>query len=202
MTEDWTDKLRLFVRYYTGDCNLNGAKAARKAGYPARSARQIASENLSKPYVRAEVDRILGEQAMSRSEVLARLTQHGRGDMREFIGKSAKQLKNHPDGQLIRKIKHTVITYGKDDDQRTEERIELELYDAQAALVQLGKYHKLFADRLAIDDWESQAVADIKAGSIEFEALADAFDRTKAAELFARAGKPVPAGAGETEDGG
>ena len=196
--EDWTDLQRQFVKYYVGECNLNGTRAAIKAGYSRKSARQIASENLSKPYIRAEIDRLLEAQAMSKSEVLARLTLHGRGDMREFINLSSKQLKRHPDGQLIKKYKRTVTTYGDD---RTEEKVELELYDAQAALVQLGKYHKLFSERIEVDDWRSQAIRDIKAGLIEFEALADEFDRDTAAELFTLAGEIIPTGAGEAADG-
>jgi hypothetical protein len=35
---------------------------------------------------------------------------------------------------------------------KTDKGVSVELYDAQAALVQLGRYHKLFTDRLAISD--------------------------------------------------
>ena len=144
---EWTDKQKLFVEKYF-ELGLNGARAARAAGYSSKTARQIASENLSKPYIRAEIDRRLSEQAMSRDGGLAQLAHHGRGDMRDFIGKSSTALARHPDGSLIKKFKRTVTTTTIDEKvSQSEEKIELELYDAQAALVHIGRYHKLFIDR-------------------------------------------------------
>ena len=145
--EEWTDKERLFVEKYF-ELGLNGAKAARAAGYSAKSARNIAYENVTKPHIRAEIERRLRELAMGPDEVLARLADHGRGDMRDFIGKSTTALARHPQGNLIKKIKRTVTTHtDKDGETYTEEKIELELYDAQSALNLLGRHHKLFTDK-------------------------------------------------------
>lgn len=47
---------------------------------------------------------------------------------------------------------------------------------------------------LRVDDWRSQAIADIRMGKISYEALASAFDTSLAAELFAAAGVPVSVG--------
>lgn len=153
--EEWTDKERLIVDTYL-ELNLNGTKAAIAAGYSKKSARQIASETLSKPYIRAEIDRRLALMAMGSGEVLARLAAQGRGDMRDFIGNSSNVLKKHPDGNLIKKYKNNISTTtitttdpeGNPVVEKTvEEKIELELYDAQAALVQLGRHHGLFMDK-------------------------------------------------------
>jgi phage terminase small subunit len=57
---DLTDKQRLFVAEYLLD--LNGAKAAVRAGYAPRTARFIACENLTKPNIRAAIDRALAER--------------------------------------------------------------------------------------------------------------------------------------------
>lgn len=140
--EEWTDKERLFVEMYFV-WNLNGTKAAIAAKYSKKSARQIASENLSKPYIRAEIDRRLKLLAMGADEVLARLAQQGRGDMRDFIGLTPTQLAKHPDGNLIKKIEHTIEGTGES----REEKIKVELYDAQAALNLIGRHHKLFTDK-------------------------------------------------------
>lgn len=40
--------------------------------------------------------------------------------------------------------------------------------------------------------WQDQAVADIRVGALTYEDLVDWFDESLAAELFARAGVPVP----------
>lgn len=49
-----TRRQRAFVEEYLVD--LNGAQAAIRAGYSARTARQIAEENLSKPDIAAEIE--------------------------------------------------------------------------------------------------------------------------------------------------
>lgn len=152
--EEWTDKERAIVDQYF-ELGLNGTKAAIAAGYSKKSARQIASETLSKPYIRAEIDRRLSLMAMGKDELLARLAAEGRGDMRDFIGLNSNALKKHPDGNLIKKYKNTITTVtltkidaqGNPEVEKTvDEKIELELYDAQAALVQIGRKHKLFTD--------------------------------------------------------
>ena len=48
-----TARQRLFVDYYL-TCRC-GAEAARRAGYSVKTARQIATENLSKPYIKAAI---------------------------------------------------------------------------------------------------------------------------------------------------
>ena len=50
-----TPKQQKFVQEYV--VCLNGTEAARRAGYSHKTARQIASENLTKPYIRAAIDR-------------------------------------------------------------------------------------------------------------------------------------------------
>lgn len=139
-------KQQLFVDKYI-ELGFNATRAAKAAGYSARSARSIGSENLTKPDIKAAIEQRLGELTMGRNEVLARLADHARGDMRDFIGLSTNQLKKHPNGNLIKKVKRTVTTTTKDNKVETEEKIEFELYDAQTALVQLGRHHGLFLDK-------------------------------------------------------
>lgn len=141
---------QIFVDKYF-ELGFNATKAAKAAGYSAKTARQQASRLLTKVDIKAEIESRLAEHAMSANEVLARLSQHGRGDMRDFLSVPVNKLKNHPDGNLIKKFKLDVVTtFDYDGKPQIEERIELELYDAQAALVQMGRHHKLFLDRTDI----------------------------------------------------
>jgi phage terminase small subunit len=156
-----TDKEWAIIGKYF-ELGFNGTKAAVAAGYSKKSARQIASETLSKPYIREEIKHRMKDFAMGQEEVIARLSQHGRGDMRDFINKSSRALVNHPDGNLIKKFKRTVTTTViAEDKSQTEEKIELELYDAQAALVQLGRIQGLFADRLDLTS-DGQPIAILR----------------------------------------
>ena len=138
-----TAKQQAFVDEYL--LCWNAAQAARAAGYSEATARNIGHENLTKPDIQAEIQRRVSERAMSADEVLIRLAEHARGSMADFVtfwdGVSLPKLaleKAHKAGKfgLVKKLK-----YGKDGE------VEFELYDAQAALVQLGKVHKLFVER-------------------------------------------------------
>ena len=135
-----TDKERTFVLAYV-EC-LNGAKAARHARYSEASIYTIASELLRKPHIRAAIDALLDERAMQTSEILARLSDHARSSMEDFLSvrgrgltldlKKAEQL-----GRL-----HLIKRYSK-----TKQGVTIELHDPQAALQLLGRHRKLFIDR-------------------------------------------------------
>ena len=134
-----TDKQQAFVTHYLA-C-LNGAEAARRAGYPAKSARQVASENLSKPDIRAAIDAALAHAAMPASEVLARLTEHARASMEEFVSVRGRGASLDLKAAKERGVLHLVKKYTK-----TNKGVSVEIYDAQAALITLGKYYRLFGD--------------------------------------------------------
>lgn len=186
----FTAMQRAFIDYYV--IEKNGAKAARLAGYKGSNVTlaSVAYENLRKPHIRAEIDRRFRELAMGADEVLARLGDIARIDMSEFVTikhgipfldleKAETASKLH----LLKKFK------------TTKQGIEIELYDAQSALETIGKHLGLF-NTIKIDDWRSQAIADIRAGNIPFDALAEAFDADLATELFREAGIPVQTGKG------
>ena len=49
-----TDRQERFIVSYLA--TANGAEAARQAGYSERTARQMANENLSKPYIKSAIE--------------------------------------------------------------------------------------------------------------------------------------------------
>lgn len=78
-----TARQRAFVAAYL-DC-LNATEAARRAKYSKKTARQIATENLSKPAIAEAIAAGLALQAMSSEEILARLSAQARGSMADFL---------------------------------------------------------------------------------------------------------------------
>lgn len=140
--EDLTDKQRVFVEEYL-TC-WNATEAAKRAGYPDASARQIGSENLSKPDIKALIDQRLKEKAMSADEVIARLADQARGSMGDFLKVNGTASFDFKKAQAEGKL-HLIRSFTKGRRGTT-----LELYDAQNALIQLGKLHRLFADRMEI----------------------------------------------------
>jgi len=95
----------------------------------------------------------LQEKAMSADEVLMRLADNARADMGEWLTDDGEidiaGMKAAQKTKLLRKVKRTRRSGETEQGNTWEETtIEVELHDAQAALVQLGKHHKLFTDQV------------------------------------------------------
>ncbi|MBZ0291415.1 MAG: terminase small subunit [Anaerolineae bacterium] len=136
------DGQQAFVYYYLQ--TFNATKAAILAGYSPDTAYAQGHRLLKNAEIRAEIDRHMRTLAMDATEVLVRLSAHARGDFSEFIGLSPRELEDHPLSFLLKKYKHRSRT---DKDGNTEDTYEVEIHDPQSALVQLGRYHKLFTDK-------------------------------------------------------
>jgi hypothetical protein len=92
--------------------------------------------------IEAAISQRISEAAMSADEVLTRLADHARGDFanalvidENYAGLDLQQLKDLGLTHLIKKFS------------QTKNGTVLEFYDAQAALVHLGRHHGLFVDR-------------------------------------------------------
>jgi phage terminase small subunit len=152
----FTGKQEAFITEYLRD--FNATQAAIRAGYSEKTAYAIGHENLKKPEIAAEIQRRIAEKAMGADEVLLRLADHARGDMGDFlditpmgfvidVNKAQQAGKTH----LIKKVKlRTQTSVSKEGIETETHDMEIELYNAQDALVQLGRFHKLFTDKTEI----------------------------------------------------
>jgi len=141
------NKQEAFVEAYLQ--TWNATRAAKMAGYAEGSASVTASRLLANDKVASRVRERMAAVAMETNEVLARLASHARGDIGELVDPATmtldlKKAVNEGSTNLIKKIKQTTII---GDDKQTE-IFEFEMYDAQAALVQIGKQLGLFTTRL------------------------------------------------------
>jgi phage terminase small subunit len=145
MAKRLTDKQREFVKEYV--LCLNATEAARRAGYAEKTARQMGSENLSKPDIRAEIDAQLKARTMSPDEVIARLSAQAESQFGEFITENwqgqlsldLKRLKSAGLSHLIKKISNT--KFGP----------AIEFHDPQAALSKLAQFYGLLNDGVTIN---------------------------------------------------
>lgn len=149
--DELTDKQRAFIEAYFV-CGMNATEAAMQV-YTCKDrhvAQSIGGENLSKPMIRARIDARLQQFHMTADEVLARIAYHARGSLEDFVdpdsgvidlsaAKDAKTL------GLIKRYRTKQIINSKDDTEILE--TEIEMYDAQAALRDLGKHLGLFVER-------------------------------------------------------
>ncbi len=171
-----SSKQQMFVEEYLS-C-FNATQAALRAGYSEKSARAIGAENLTKPDISAAIGERLSESAMRADEVLMRLAKHARGDIRDYLAVGDDgvdvDLAAAIDAQktdLIKKLTHKKTVRTDKDDATTEETyIQIEMYDAQAALTQLGRYHKLFTDKQELtgkDGGDLIPIAIVQPGLLE-----------------------------------
>jgi hypothetical protein len=121
----------------------NATAAAREAGYA--NARVEGYRLTRVPAISAAIKEHLDAAAMSAEEVLARLADHARGDLADFIdiGRSGRwklDLKKAEKLGLLHLVKK--ISYDR------KGNPTLELHDAQAALQLLAKHHGLLTEKV------------------------------------------------------
>ncbi len=136
--EQLTQKQRLFVEAYIGDAAGNGRVAARMAGYSGddNALSQRAFELMRNSKV-AELIGVRVEQAVMRAnEVLSELSAIAKADWQDFL-----EIRRDKDGDVI--------------------DATLKLSDKIKSLELLGKYHKLFSDRVdlnvQVSNWRDEA---------------------------------------------
>lgn len=179
-----TIKQRLFLDHYI--VCMNGTEAARLAGYEGNEATlaNMASQNLRNHYILRELDRRLNAFAMSPNEVLVRLTDIARGDIADSLnsagGIDPLEAKRIGKSHLIKRFKTKTVTSEDSDIHEAE----IEMYDAQAALNTLLKFHGLLVDRVKVEDWRTDIIALLKEGKVTQEQVRDELGNSLAEELF------------------
>lgn len=165
--DDLTPKERMFVNAYLGEARFNATEAASIAGYEGtRNALGVKGfELLRKSKITAIVNQRMNEAAMSANEVLSRLSDIATGKITDCVNEDGKfdleLAKERGVDKLLKKLKIKRTskkvdsqTTGPDDDPETletsllYEEVEFEMYSAHEALRDLGKYHKLFTEKL------------------------------------------------------
>lgn len=173
-------KQKAFINAYLA--TFNATEAARQAKYKGDDATlaSVGWENLRKPEIATAISERLSAQAMTADEVLNRLADQARGNMTDFVrfddnGSPAFDLQTASVmGKLVlaKKLKtktrswseptFSVVSGEIESREVTETSIEFELYDAQAALVHIGKHHKLFKDGPTGDEKDPIHIKHIK----------------------------------------
>ena len=158
-----TNRQKVFVEHYL-TC-WNGTEAARRAGYSVKTANEQAARLVAKVSVQAAICERLKDLQASTDEVLSRLTSHSRGSMDDFIGGldriDLERARERGVMHLVKKLKQRTTTISKSEGEDIEtHEVELELYDAQAATVQLAKILGLYVDRIEVRDWREDARRD------------------------------------------
>lgn len=140
-----TAKQKRFVEEYLID--LNATQAAIRAGYSPNSARDIGSENLTKPHIRARVDEALAERSKRTGinadrvvRELARIAFVNAADVINFDSATLSENASEDDTAAIASVK--VKTIPTDAGEGVER--EIRICDKLKALELLGKHLGMF----------------------------------------------------------
>lgn len=153
MAAKLTAKQRVFINAYMVN-GFNGTQAAITAGYSIDSARVIAYENLTKPNIRDEINRLMQAHVMPPDEVLSRLTEHARGDLGDVVGDDGSfnwaEARKLGKTSLVKKVKRKTRRETNRDGTIDIETIEeeIEFHSPQVALQLIGKHYGQFSDKV------------------------------------------------------
>lgn len=154
-----TKKQKRFAEEYLID--LNATQAAIRAGYSPDTAKEIGCENLTKPNIRACVDREMAERSkrtgVNADRVVRELAKIAFVNAADVINAKDATLRNdasEDDTAAIQSVK--VKTFGDDGLER-----EIKMADKLKALELLGKHLGMFKDKLELDaDMELNVTVD------------------------------------------
>lgn len=155
-----TTKQQAFVDAYLAN-GFNATAAARQAGYQgdAVTLASVGYENIRKPQIAALIEERIKALAMGADEALARLSGHARGDMSDFVsikgGLPFVDLNKAADAGKLHLLKKFKVT---------KDGVEIELYDAQSALVHILREQHLKSgeatERVDLDDTKARDARD------------------------------------------
>lgn len=157
-----TQKQKRFIEEYLID--LNATQAAIRAGYSPDTAQQTGSENLSKPVIRAQIDRAMAERSkrtgVNAERVVQELAKIAFVNAAEVIDPKTATVKEDAlpeDTAAIQSVK--VKTFGEDGLER-----EIKMADKLKALELLGKHLGMFKDKIELSgglDTEKSKLDDL-----------------------------------------
>lgn len=151
MARKLTDKQKRFVEEYLID--LNATQACIRAGYKTDTARQTASENLSKPYIAAAIDVAMAERSrrtgVNQDRIVQELAKIAFVKMTDVVDRNGriKEDATEDDLSCIESIKY------KESDNEYGGSVEREVKIASKlkALELLGKHVGMWNDKLNVD---------------------------------------------------
>lgn len=143
-----------FVQEYLLD--LNATQAAIRAGYSERTANRIATENLSKPVIRAAIETAVAERAerteITADRVLQELARIGFSDPRKlFDGRRLKRPEEWDDDVAASISSVEVVTRPIGEDE-IEYVHKLKFWSKDSALEKLAKHTGVYSDAAQIDN--------------------------------------------------
>jgi len=166
-----TTKQKIFIEAYLAN-GYNGSRAALKAGYSEKTAREIARENLTKPDIKEEIQNRVTEELKSigvnTKAVIEQVANLAFSDIRKLFDKNG----NFKSIEKIDKRTAVAISGIKFTTKRSkqgeyEDVTDIRFSDKKGALETLCKHLGLFHDKNQIDPEENKINITVSLLSVE-----------------------------------
>lgn len=144
----------MFCREYLVD--LNAAQAAIRAGYSEKTARQVGSENLSKPDIQDEITQLMSQRVdrldLSADHVVRELMSLAFSDVGRIFAEDGTLKPLHEIPVEVRKAIAGIDVFEEFDGRGKDRKLightkKVRLWDKNKAIEMLGKYLRMFPDR-------------------------------------------------------
>jgi phage terminase small subunit len=166
MSDVLTAKEELFCKEYLVD--LNGAAAARRAGYAKKHARSIAFQCLERPDVREVIRKGMAERAkrveMTADKVLVDLADIAQTDLTQVVQIKHGQVYVTDTDLLPENVRRCITEISA-----TPAGIRIKFTDRVKALELLGRHLAMFSDNLNLHDKRAKPVEQMTEEEIDAE---------------------------------
>lgn len=168
MMKKLTPKQKAFIQEYLVD--LNATKAALRAGYSKKSAGQIGSANLAKPYIKKALEKAMKKRSdrtkRTQDQVVEELAKIAFGDISQIVEWDDEGLKVIPSSKLSQDKKASIAEISERVTQAGG-TIKIKQFDKLRALEMLGRHLGAFTDKVQVS------------GRVDLSALNKARERVK-----------------------
>lgn len=148
------DRQRRFCEEYLKD--LNATKAAERAGYSKKTAPFIGSENLNKPQIKAQIQKLQDARSkrteITADRVLKELAKIGFSDLKDYMSWNDEKItiidSQNVDAKAVSEVMYTETTIPqKNGDDIIKIQKKIKLYDKVAALTKIGEHLGMFSKK-------------------------------------------------------
>lgn len=156
-----TEKVKIFCKEYIVD--FNATQAAIRSGYSKKTAGSIGQENLTKPEIQKEIQKLIDERSnrtqITADKVLQELAKIGFSDILDFVEVSTTGItfNDIPEGKggVISEVSSSDTKYGTN--------IKIKLHDKLNALDKIARYlGGFYKDKEAPEDPGSDRITEIR----------------------------------------
>jgi phage terminase small subunit len=151
VAKDFTDKEKLFIKYYVK--TRNATEAAKLAGYSEDSARQIGAENLSKPSIRDAIDheleKIQKKIGIDTETIINELKKIALSDIKKAAKWTEGSVSLIPSDQIPDDVSAAIAEVSQQSGEFGSS-VKIKNYDKIRALELLGKHLKMFSDKVEV----------------------------------------------------